>query len=416
MCPYVLLSKNLSLFSPFTIFEKYQFFECMKKLKIGLLPRILIAIALGIGAGMISPALPVRIFVTFNGLFSQFLNFIIPLIIVGLVAPAIADIGKGAGKMLVATALLAYGATLFAGFLSYGVGETFFPSIITRDIPLEEISEAHGVEPFFTVSIPEPLNVMTALVMSFTVGLGLAYLDTFYLKNVCNDFKEIIVRTIQAVILPLLPIYIFGIFFNMTHSGQVFHVLTVFVKIIGIIFLLHIFLLVFQYCVAGAVVRKNPFRLLGRMLPAYFTALGTQSSAATIPVTLKQTISNGVSEGIAGFVIPLCATIHLSGSTLKIVACALALMMMQDIPYDFPMFAGFICMLGVTMVAAPGVPGGAIMASLGILSSMLGFSENDQALMIALYIAMDSFGTACNVTGDGALALIINRWFKPGKE
>lgn len=201
----------------------------------------------------------------------------------------------------------------------------------------------------------------------------------------------------------------------MTHSGQVFHVLAVFVKIIGIIFLLHIFLLIFQYCIAGLLVRKNPFRLLGKMMPAYFTALGTQSSAATIPVTLKQTIRNGVHEGIAGFVIPLCATIHLSGSTMKIVACALALMMMQDIPYDFQMFSGFIFMLGVTMVAAPGVPGGAIMASLGILSSMLGFDENAQALMIALYIAMDSFGTACNVTGDGALALIIDKWFGPSK-
>lgn len=317
--------------------------------------------------------------------------------------------------MLVATVLLAYGATLFSGFLSFGVGETFFPSLITRNIPLSEISEAQGTTPFFTVAIPEPLNVMTALVMAFTLGLGLAHLDTTYLKNVCNDFKEIIVKTIQAVILPLLPIYIFGIFFNMTHSGQVFHVLAVFIKIIGIIFLLHIFLLIFQYCIAGLFVRKNPFRLLARMMPAYFTALGTQSSAATIPVTLKQTIQNGVREGIAGFVIPLCATIHLSGSTMKIVACALALMMMQDIPYDFQMFAGFIFMLGITMVAAPGVPGGAIMASLGILSSMLGFDENAQALMIALYIAMDSFGTACNVTGDGALALLIDKWFGSSK-
>ena len=364
----------------------------MKKIKLGLLPQILIAIALGIASGTVSPELPVRVFVTFNALFSQFLNFIIPLIIVGLVTPAIADIGKGAGKMLVATVLLAYGATLFSGFLSFGVGETFFPDLITRNIPLSEISEAKGVTPFFTVAIPEPLNVMTALVMAFTVGLGLAHLDTNYLKNACNDFKEIIVKTIQAVILPLLPIYIFGI-----------------------IFLLHIFLLIFQYCIAGMFVGKNPFRLLGRMMPAYFTALGTQSSAATIPVTLKQTIQNGVNEGIAGFVIPLCATIHLSGSTMKIVACALALMMMQDIPYDFQMFAGFIFMLGVTMVAAPGVPGGAIMASLGILSSMLGFDENAQALMIALYIAMDSFGTACNVTGDGALALLIDKWFGKSK-
>ena len=253
------------------------------------------------------------------------------------------------------------------------------------------------------------MNVMTALVLAFTLGLGLASLHSDALKNVARDFQEIIVRMISAVILPLLPIYIFGIFLNMTHSGQVFSILMVFIKIIGVIFVLHIFLLVFQYSVAALFVRKNPFRLLGRMLPAYFTALGTQSSAATIPVTLEQTKKNGVSADIAGFVIPLCATIHLSGSTLKIVACALALMMMQGMPFDFSLFAGFIFMLGITMVAAPGVPGGAIMASLGILQSMLGFDEPAQALMIALYIAMDSFGTACNVTGDGAIALIIDK-------
>ena len=384
----------------------------MKLKKPGLLAQIIIAIVLGIGAGIISPALPVRIFVTFNGLFSEFLAFIIPLIIVGLVAPAIADIGKGAGKMLAVTALLAYGATLFSGFTSYAVGETFFPKLITRDIPLSEISEAKGVVPFFTIDIPEPLNVMTALVMAFTLGLGMANLNTNYLKNVFIDFRDIIVKTIQKVILPLLPIYIFGIFFNMTHSGQVFSVLSVFIKIIGIIFILHILLLIFQYIIAGIIAGKNPFRMLANMMPAYFTALGTQSSAATIPVTLKQTIKNGVNEDTAGFVIPLCATIHLSGSTMKIVACALALMMMQGIPYDFKMMSGFIFMLGITMVAAPGVPGGAIMASLGILSSMLGFDDNAQALMIALYIAMDSFGTACNVTGDGALAVIIDRWFR----
>ena len=190
-----------------------------------------------------------------------------------------------------------------------------------------------------------------------------------------------------------------------------FKVLSVFVKIIGVIFVMHIFLLVLQYVVASFFVHKNPFRLLANMMPAYFTALGTQSSAATIPVTLRQTILNGVDKDIAGFVIPLCATIHLSGSTMKIVACSLALMMMQGIAYDFQMMAGFILMLGVTMVAAPGVPGGAIMAALGILSSMLGFDQQSLALMIALYIAMDSFGTACNVTGDGALALIVDKCF-----
>ena len=378
----------------------------MKRLKIGLLARIIIAIALGIGFGNILPGGLVRVFVTFNGIFSEFLGFIIPLIILGLVTPAIADIGKEAGKMLVITTLVAYSATLFSGFLSYFTGVTFFPSMISPGAPIEQISEAHDVFPFFTVAIPPVMNVMTSLILAFTLGLGIAHLESAALKNVCNDFKDIIVKTIQTVILPLLPIYIFGIFLNMTHSGQVYNILMVFIKIIGVIFLL-----VFQYSIAALFVRRNPFKLLGRMMPAYFTALGTQSSAATIPVTLRQSVKNGVTEDIAGFVIPLCATIHLSGSTLKIVACALALMIMQGMPFDFPMFAGFIFMLGITMVAAPGVPGGAIMAALGILSSMLGFGESEQALMIALYIAMDSFGTACNVTGDGAIALIIDKFF-----
>ena len=381
----------------------------MKSIRIGLLGRIIIAIALGILFGNFLPEAMVRIFVTFNGIFSEFLGFIIPLIILGLVTPAIADIGSQAGRMLVVTTLVAYTATLISGCLSYFTGATFFPSMITPGASIDQISQAHDAVPFFTVSIPASMNVMTALVMSFTLGIGLAYLNKETLKNAFNDFKDIIVKTIQAVILPLLPVYIFGIFLNMTHSGQVMGVLTVFIKIIGVIFALHVFLLVMQYVIASLFAHINPFKALLRMLPAYFTALGTQSSAATIPVTLRQTVKNGVSEDIAGFVIPLCATIHLSGSTLKIVACALALMMMQGMPYDFPMFAGFICMLGVTMVAAPGVPGGAIMACLGILQSMLGFGESEQALMIALYIAMDSFGTACNVTGDGAIALIINK-------
>lgn len=383
----------------------------MKKIKLGLLPKIIIAIILGIGAGTISPDMPVRVFVTFNSLFSEFLGFLIPLIIVGLVTPAIADIGKGAGKLLVVTTLLAYGATIFSGFLSYGVSQTIFPSLISSNVHIEQISEAQGIKPFFTVSIPAPLNVMTSLVMAFTLGLGIANQNTQSLKDMFGEFRDIITKTIQVVVLPLLPIYIFGIFFNMTHSGEVFKVLTMFVKIIGVIFVMHIFLLLFQYAIAGIFAKKNPLRLLSRMMPAYFTALGTQSSAATIPVTLRQTILNGVNKDIAGFVIPLCATIHLSGSTMKIVACAIALMMMQGIGYDFQSIAGFIFMLGITMVAAPGVPGGAIMAALGILSSMLGFDDKSLALMIALYIAMDSFGTACNVTGDGALALIIDKFF-----
>ena len=383
----------------------------MKAPKFGLLAQILTAILLGVALGLIVPEWTVRIFLTFNGIFSQFLGFAIPLIIVGLVAPAISDIGRGAGKMLLVTVLIAYGSTIFAGLCSYLTGAAVFPSMISPGA-LNEIQTASEPLPFFSVTIPPLMNVMTALVLAFMLGLGLAVLeDRNTLKDAVHDFEQVVIRTIRTAIIPLLPLYIFGIFLNMTYVGQVFSILTVFIKIIGIIFIIHIAILFLQFIIAGGLTRKNPFRLLWNMMPAYFTALGTQSSAATIPVTLEQSRRNGVSEDVAGFVIPLCSTIHMSGSTLKIVACAIALMLMQGMPYDFGMIFGFICMLGITMVAAPGVPGGAIMAALGLLQSMLGFDQEAQALMIALYIAMDSFGTACNVTGDGAIALIIDRFF-----
>ena len=381
----------------------------MKTLKIGLLGKILIAIALGIGTGLIFPEWAVRIFVTINSIFSQFLGFAIPLIIVGLVTPAIADIGNKAGKMLLVTVAIAYFSTIFAGLASYLTGAAFFPSMIDSGEGLKSLSESGELQPYFTVTIPPLMGVMTALVLAFMAGLGLAATQHRTLLDAAHGFEQIIVKTINTAIIPVLPVYIFGIFLNMTYIGQVFSILTVFIKIIGIIFAIHIGILVLQFTIAGGFAHKNPFRLLWTMMPAYFTALGTQSSAATIPVTLAQTRKNGVSEDIAGFTVPLCATIHMSGSTLKIVACALALMIMQGMPYDFWMFFGFICMLGITMVAAPGVPGGAIMASLGLLQSMLGFNQESLALMIALYIAMDSFGTACNVTGDGAIAIIVDR-------
>lgn len=386
----------------------------MKLLKINLLTRILIAIILGIGAGFIFPDVVARIFVTFNALFSELLGFSIPLIIIGFVAPAIADIGSRAGKMLLVTVLIAYGMTLFAGFSSYFVSDTLFPSLITNNANTSIAKDA-SLTPYFSVTIPAIMNVMTALVLAFTLGLGCAKLTSDYLRNAINDFRDVINLLISKVIIPLLPLYIFGIFLNITVSGQVGGIILTFAKIIAVIFALHIGILIIQYCIASLFSGKNPFKSLATMMPAYFTALGTQSSAATIPVTLKQTIKSGVNEDVAGFVVPLCATIHMSGSTLKIVACALAIMITCGMVYDFSMFAGFICMLGITIVAAPGVPGGAIMASLGLLSSILGFSEADNALMIALYIAMDSFGTACNVTGDGAIAQIINRIFKKEK-
>lgn len=379
-----------------------------KRIKVNLLLQILIAIGLGIGCGFFFPVWLGRCFATFNAIFSQLLGFIIPLLIVGFVTPAIGEVGKNAGKMLAATALVAYAFTVCSGMFAYTVGNAWFPSLISPDNAKALAEGGSGLKEYFTVEMPPLMDVTSALVLSFIFGLCIAMMpDGKFLKGFFGEMRNVISMTIGKVIIPLLPLYIFGIFLNMTVTGQVASVMGTFIKIIAIIFGMSVVLLIAQFTIAGLCVRRNPFPLLWKMVPAYFTALGTQSSAATIPVTLKQVIKMGVPEEIAGFTVPLCATIHLSGSALKITACAVALMIMENVPYTTGGVMGFICMLGVTMVAAPGVPGGAIMAALGILGSMLNFTQQDLALMIALYIAMDSFGTACNVTGDGAVSLII---------
>lgn len=384
----------------------------MKKITSNLLFRVVVAIILGILIGKVIPESLGRVFATFNALFDQLLKFLIPLIIVSLIIPAIAKLGQTAGKLLLFTVLVAYGSTLFAGFSSYFTSLAIFPALIDGQHAILVDETARVLSPYFTLAIPPLLDVMSALVLAFLVGIGLTRLENSTLGKVAVDFEQIISFLIEKLIIPLLPIFIFGIFLDMTYSGKVMVILDVFIKIIGVIFAMHVLLLLLQFVIAGAIAKKNPIKLLTTMLPAYFTALGTQSSAATIPVTLLQAKKAGVSEDIANFCIPLCATIHLAGSMLKIVACVVALMLMQGMPIDTLQMAGFICMLGVTMIAAPGVPGGAIMAAIGIISSMLGFDLENQALMISLYIAMDSFGTACNVTGDGAIAIIVDATFK----
>ena len=379
------------------------------KHKFGLLPKVLLAIALGIVFGLFVPEWFTRIALTFNNIFGNFLNFVIPLLILGLVAPGIADLGSKAGRLLVITAALAYAFTLFSGF------GTFFTSlgVLPRLLGGTEMSApgetaATPLQPFFTVEMPPLMGVMTALILAFVLGLGMAYIHSDKLKGMMDDFKLIIERVISKVIIPLLPFYIFGIFLSMTQSGQVSGILGIFLKLIVIIFVMTVVLLLIQFSIAGLVARQNPLKMLRTMMTAYMTALGTQSSAATIPVTLAQTVKIGVRPEVAGFVVPLCATIHLSGSMMKIFACSLAVMMLSGLDVSMGTYSGFILLLGITMIAAPGVPGGAIMAAIGLLESMLGFDENMIGLMIATYIAMDSFGTATNVTGDGAIAVIVN--------
>lgn len=382
----------------------------------GILVWVLTAIILALILGSIkvggSPLLPKdlgRIFATFSALFSQFLSFSIPLIIIGLVTPAIADLGRGAGRWLGITAAIAYGSALFSGFLTYLVCALVFPRML-KGLSLGEVaSPGSALETYFTIEMPAPVPVMTALLLSFVLGIGLAMVPRGVLRKGFIEFRAIITKVIEKIIIPLLPLHIFGIFLNLTYTGEAASVMHTLLRVVVVVLILEVVILLVQYIVAGAIGGKNPFKAIGVMLPAYLTALGTSSSAATIPVTLRQTKKNGVSDAVASFVVPLCATIHLAGSTSKIFSFAFAIVLTQGISISTVQWVGFIFMLGITMIAAPGVPGGAIMAATGLLASMLGFNDAQVALMIATYIAMDSFGTATNVTGDGAIAIVIDK-------
>ena len=393
-----------------------------------LLARVAAAILIGCGAGSCfgladgAAAVPIeaaRAFATFSALFSSFLAFMIPLIIAGLVTASIAEIGQGAGKMLFATVAIAYADTVFCGFISYGVGATVFPHF-TDAAAQAGAAPFASPAPYFTVKIPPVIDVMSALMLAFVAGMGISGLGCETLRKAAREFGAIVSATIEKAIVPLLPPYIFCIFLDMAWTGQAVAVASSFAMVEAVIFAMHILIILIQYCLAGAYCRRNPFKAIACMMPAYFTALGTSSSAAAIPVSHECALRYGISRETAGLVIPLTATIHMSGSAMKITACAVALSLMRGYGLAFADFAGFVMMLGVIAVASPGVPGGAIMASLGILGSILGFNAADLALMIALYLAMDSFGTACNVIGDGAIAMVVDRmaakrsaWRKP---
>ena len=378
---------------------------------IWVLVAIVLALVLGsvtVGGSHIMPSGLGNVFVTFSTIFGQFLSFSIPLIIIGLVTPAIADLGKGAGHWLGLTAALAYASTMFAGFLTYGVCAYFFPKVLVGQLTQVETPK-EVLKTYFTIEMPPVVGVMTALLLSFVIGIGLSLVPRGVLRKGFIEFRAIITRLIENIIVPLLPLHIFGIFLNLTYTGEAVHIMRTLIRVVVIVLILEVVILLTQYFVAGAVGRVNPFKAIFTMLPAYLTALGTSSSAATIPVTLRQTRKNGVSDAVSSFTIPLCATIHLAGSTSKIFAFAFAIVYTQGMAITTTQWVGFIFMLGITMVAAPGVPGGAIMAATGILQSMLGFDDSAVALMIATYIALDSFGTATNVTGDGAIAIIMDR-------
>lgn len=392
--------------------------EKKKKIKIGLVGRLIIAIALGIIVGQLSftPVWLLRVFVTFSSIFSAFLNFIIPFMILGFVVKGIADLAEGAGQLLGLTALTAYVSTLVAGSLAYFVGITIFPNFISDKL-VQTIAEAgNGVEAIFTVPLSPFFDVTGAIIFAFMMGLGISWLRSKGKGQVLyegfSDFGEIIVQVLNMIVIPFLPLYIFGNFANMSYSGSVFAVLSVFWKVFVVVIILHLLYVSAMFFVFGTYAGKKPWLLIKNQVRGYMTAIGTQSSAATIPVNIECAARNGVSEDIRNFVIPLCATIHLAGSMITITSCSVTLLLLYNMPHSFALIFGFIMILGVAMVAAPGAPGGAIMSALPFLPMVGITSQTMQQLMISLYITQDSFGTAANVSGDNAIAVFVDKIYQ----
>ena len=377
---------------------------------------VVVAIILGFLCSLFFPDWLARVFITFNDLFSNFLGFFVPVLIFALIAPAIAGLGRGAGKWLGITAGVAFGSTVISGLIAWGTGSALYPKLLSGKDLITNVAdpEEGGLTPYFTVEMPPPLAIMSALLLAFIVGLAMTGVKSDNLYNVLEELNDVVLKVVVTFVIPLLPLYIFGTFLGLgmnENFGDTMAAMGV-VLLLSVVMTLVVVLL--QYLVAGAVAGVNPFKALKNMLPAYFTALGTSSSAATIPVTYESTLKNNVDEDVAGFVVPLCATIQLSGSMMKIMLYALSIVYMASLDISGGQIFGFILLLGIMMIAAPGVPGGAIMAAAGLLQSNLGFDDSMLSLMIASYIVVDSFGTAANVTGDGAVALIVNK-FASGK-
>ena len=377
--------------------------------KIGLLPKLFIAIAIGIVIGLFAPAWVIRSTNCFRDLFGQFIKFFVPFIIVGLVTPAIADTGKSAGRMLLMTMGIAYASTLFAGYFAYGVSCGVFPQIISAGA-LNAAEKAKEFPAFFKLAIPPIMDVTTALVTSFMLGLGIIAMKAETLAKAFGELRDIVTVTIAKAFVPFLPAYVLAVMADLTASGKLSAVGGGAVKIMGMALATTTAVLVIQYLVAGFIARKNPFKALWTMLPAYLTGWGCCSSAATIPYTLRQTKQNGVSDETADLVIPLCANVHLSGSMANMVVYAAGLMVLAGEALPIGPFTEYILMISVIAVASPGVPGGVVLASASVAEAALGFSSERYAIMIALYMALDGMGTAVNLTGDGAIALIVDRF------
>lgn len=387
----------------------------MRRLKIGLVGRIMIAMAVGVVAGLVLPTWGMRAVRTFEVLFSGLLKFIVPLIVLALVTSAIAEAGRSAGRMLILTVAIAYASTLLAGFFGFGMGVWVMPLAMPEGFSTNLAAGSAACEPFFKISVPPICDVMTALVLSAMIGLGIVFTRGDSLQRGFSEFKGIVAKTVSGFFIPVLPWYIGAMMCNLAGSGALGPLFKSFLAVslvgCGACFAV----LVIQFAVACVIVRRNPVPVAVNMLPTFLTAFGTCSSAATIPVSFESARRNDVSEEVAGLVVPLCATVHLAGSISKATVCAAAVSLAAGKGLPFADYATYILATSVTAVAAPGVPGGFIMCAVGAMASVLGFTPEQCSFAMAVYLATDGFSSACNITGDGAVALIVDR-FEGGHE
>lgn len=338
--------------------------------QLGLLIRLIIGIIAGILIGMCGQwfgiadtaffVTIIRLLATFTSLFSTFLSFMIPLIILSFITVGMAELGKKANRLFGLTLLLAYGTTVISGLLTFFIGKAVLPGLIQ---PITgDVLESNAFEPLFTITVDPIFGVMTALVFAFVLGIGMANLKGDSLLNVFRDLQKIVTGVLSRIIIPLIPIHIAGLFANIAAEGRLAATVKMFASLYAIIIVLQLLYILSQFGLASIVCRKNHFKSMKNAAPAYFTALGTQSSASTIPIALNCAYNNNINNDVADFVVPLCATINLNGDTICLVLGSMGIMLASGMNPTFAMFAPFVFMLGVTMVAAPGVPGGGVMS------------------------------------------------------
>jgi len=373
-----------------------------------LIIKLLLGIALGIALGCSDWLVPVRLLVTFKALFASFLAFIIPLVLLCYLLAGIGSLGQNSTRLLGKSLLCAYASTLLAGLLAFTLCSWLLPLLLQQKITLG--AQQNALEAYFRLQLDPALSVNSALVLAVIFGLGISSGKAPLLGQAAEQAKNIIELLLAKFIVPLLPYYIAAIFAELSWMGQTFKIMQGFALVLLLAVATHWLWLACLYGLATRLSGRSYFASIRQMLPAYVTAIGCMSSAATLPVSMRCARKLGISEGVVEFVMPLCATIHLCGSTITIVCCSMAVFALshQGNLATLAQYLPFIFMLGVVMIAAPGAPGGGVMSALGLLSGMLGFDADQIALMIALYIAQDGFGTATNVTGDGAIALLVD--------